>query len=119
MFVENRSRKRFNPDGLVAHIVIDPETGSEIVFDGHVIDMSYSGIKIKLKEPISRLVEQAELNITLQLPESGVTVSIRGKIKHIPSPGQYGLQYTDHCDESDLDDLMFECVKYASITGDD
>ena len=119
MHIENRDRKRFNPEGLKAHIIIDPEFGSEIIIDGQVVDMSYSGIKIKLKEPFSHFVEEAELRICLVLPESGVPVSIHGMIKHIAGADQCGLQYMDKHTESEMDDLMFECVKYAASANEE
>ncbi|ANE55872.1 PilZ domain-containing protein [Methylomonas sp. DH-1] len=112
---ENRSRIRFNPAGLVAHIIIDPPPpGGEIVIDGQVVDMSYSGIKIRLREPLGQSIEEAELRISIILPESGVPVSIHGTIKHIQQEHECGLQYdADRHQEHELDDLMFECVKFA------
>ncbi len=117
MEAEKRTRIRFNPEGLVAHIIIEPPPpDAEIVFDGLVVDMSYSGIKIKLNQPLSQDIEEGELRITLILPESGVPVSIHGMIKHIQEKQQCGLQYTDQHNEKELDSLMFECVKYAADT---
>lgn len=111
---ENRDRKRFNPEGLSAHIIIDPPPPSgEIVVDGQVVDMSYSGIKIRLKEPLDHDVEEAELRISLVLPESHVPVSIHGMIKHVVDQQECGLQYSDKHTEEEMDSLMFECVKLA------
>lgn len=118
-FDEKRTRKRFDPTGLAAHIVIDPPPpGEEIVIDGHVVNMSYSGIKIKLKEPLSHDLEEAELRISLVLPESKVPVSIHGMIKHVKDKHECGLQYAEHHAEEDMDDLMFECVKLAPHSAD-
>lgn len=114
MEADNRSHKRFNPEGLAAHIIIDPPPpAEEIVIDGLVVDMSYSGIKIKLKHPLEEGVEEAELRISIVLPESGVLVSIHGMIKHVQDRHECGLQYADKHTEDELDSLMFECVKYA------
>lgn len=115
MYNENRSRIRFNPEGLMAHIIIDPPPpGGEIVIDGQVVDMSYSGIKIRLKEPLGQAVEEAELRISIVLPESKVEMSIHGTIKHIRQQHECGLQYNaEKHSEDELDDLMFECVKLA------
>lgn len=113
MYLENRDRKRFNPEGLAAHIIIDPPLGGVIVIDGQVVDMSYSGIKIRLKEPFAHVVEEAELRISLVLPESGVPVSIHGTIKHVVNREECGLQFAERHTEIELDDLMFECVKLA------
>jgi PilZ domain len=110
---ENRLRKRFHPVGLAAQITINPPLGRVIALEGQVVDMSYGGIKIKLNEPFGNAVEEAELNITIVLPESGVPVSIRGRIKHIVNREEYGLKYNDEHMEYELDDLMFECVNLA------
>ena len=111
---EQRNHKRFKPAGLAAHIIIDPPPpAEEIVIDGLVVDMSYSGIKIKLKRPLGYDVEEAELRISIILPESHVPVSIHGMIKHVQDQHECGLQYADKHTEDQLDSLMFECVKYA------
>lgn len=120
MEADKRSHIRFNPEGLAAHIIIDPPPpADEIVIDGLVVDMSYSGIKIKLKQPFGQEIEEAELRIYIILPESGVPVSIHGTIKHVHKQDEYGLQYSEHHTEDELDNLMFECVKYAPHSADE
>ncbi|MDD2761115.1 MAG: PilZ domain-containing protein [Methylomonas sp.] len=117
---EQRNHKRFNPAGIAAHLIIDPPPpAEEIVIDGHVVDMSYSGIKIKLKQPLGCDVEEAELRIYIILPESHVPISIHGMIKHVQESHECGLQYADQHSEGELDNLMFECVKYASHPDDE
>ena len=114
MEADKRIHQRFNPEGLAAHIIIDPPPPDEaIIIDGLVVDMSYSGIKIKLKQPFMQDVEEAELRISIVLPESGVTVSIHGLIKHVQAQHEFGLQYAERHTEDELDNLMFECVKFA------
>lgn len=111
---EKRSHKRFKPEGLSAHIVIDPPApGEEIVIDGEVVDMSYSGIKIKLEHALDASIEEGELRISIRLPESGVPLSIHGMIRHLHDNGECGLKYADQHHEESMDDLMFECVKHA------
>ncbi len=73
--------------------------------------MSYSGIKIRLKELLAHDVEYAELRISLILPEFGMPVSIHGMIKHFVDHHECGLQYADKHTEDEMDGLMFECVK--------
>lgn len=119
MEADKRSHKRFNPEGIVAHIIIDPPPpDDEIVIDGVVVDMSYSGIKIKLNQPLVHEIKEAELRISITLPESGVSVSIHGMIRHIQEMHQCGLQYAQQHTEDELDSLMFECVKYATTVGE-
>lgn len=115
MEADKRIHKRFNPEGLRAHIIIEPPPPeTEIILDGVVVDMSYRGIKIKLQHPLQHEVEEAELRISIVLPESGVPVSIHGMIKHIQEKHECGLQYADKHTEAELDNLMFECVKFET-----
>lgn len=115
MEADKRIHKRFNPEGLTAHLIIEPPPpDEEIVIDGVVVDMSYKGIKIKLDEPLNPEIDQAELRISIKLPESGVSISIHGMIKHIQEKHECGLQYAEQHTEDELDNLMFECVKYAA-----
>lgn len=117
---EKRSRKRFKPQGLIAHIVIDPPApGEEIVIDGEVVDMSYSGIKIKLQHALHASIEEGELRISIRLPQSGVPLSIHGMIRHINENREYGVQYAEQHHEETMDDLMFECIKHAPHSSDE
>ncbi len=119
MDAEKRTRKRFNPEGLIAHIIIDPPPpDEEIVIYGEVVDMSYTGIKIKLEHPLALIVDNAELRISIRLPESGVPMSIHGMIRHVNDYCECGLQYAEKHTETEMDDLMFECVKLAPHTQD-
>ncbi len=114
MEIDKRSHKRFNPEGLAAHIMIDPPPPEPaLTLDGVVVDMSYRGIKIKLNQPLAQEVNEAELRICIVLPESGVPMSIHGKIRHLRERCECGLQYAEQHTEDELDMLMFECVKYA------
>jgi len=114
MDTDNRRHRRFSPNGLVANITIAPPLpADEITFEGVVVDMSYTGIKIKLNTPISDDMSASEILIELIMPESGVPVSIHGIIKYLNSEAECGLQYSEKHPEHKVDDLMFECIKVA------
>jgi hypothetical protein len=114
MGTDNRRHPRFSPNGLVANITIDPPPpADEIILEGIVVDMSYTGIKIKLNTPISNDIPVSEILIKLTLPASGVQVSIHGIIKHLNAGLECGLQYSEKYPEHEVDDLMFECIKVA------
>lgn len=114
MDTDNRRHPRFSPNGLIANITIDPPPpADEIILEGIVVDMSYTGIRIKLNTPISDDMPVSEIMIKLTLPESGVPVSIHGIIKHLNAEAECGLQYSEKHPEHEIDDLMFECIKVA------
>ncbi len=109
---ENRKHPRFCPKGLSAKISISPPPPQDkITLEGTIIDMSYTGIKIKLNSPFNESLQKSIILINLTLPESGVPITIHGTIKHLCNVSEYGLQYANTHTESDIDDLMFECIK--------
>jgi len=115
---DQRIHPRFCPNDLLAKITIAPEPPQKkINFEGTVVDMSYTGIKIKLNTPINTDITEAEIIIKLTMPESGIPVSITGNIKHLNNESEYGLQYSEKCSEQDIDNLMFECIKKVDNSG--
>jgi len=113
MDTDNRRLPRFNPAGILAHITIEPHADGKMkYFEGTVMDMSYTGIKIKLNTPIIEDIPESEILITLSMPESGVPITIRGIIKHVTEDKECGLQYSN-ASEYEMDHIMFECIKVA------
>jgi len=114
MDTDNRKHPRFCPKGLTANISIESlPPKDKIILEGTIIDMSYTGIKIKLNTPFKESLQKSIILINLTLPESGVPITIRGTIKHLNNDSECGLQYAKTHTENDVDDLMFECIKVA------
>ncbi len=114
METEKRIHPRFSPNGLNATISIVPAApNKELILEGTIIDMSYSGIKIKLNTPINSDLSESEIKISFIIPESGIPVSIHGVIKHFNEHSECGLQYSAQHTENKIDDVMFECIKLA------
>ena len=114
---ERRSHLRFSLQGVPAHITIARSVQDDIEVEGHVLDISYKGIKIRLESPLPKDSE-GFLEIVLNLPESNIPVTIRGEIRHLTSDCELGLLYLGSQDEDILDELMFECVKLTNIDYD-
>ena len=111
---DKRKHPRFSPNGLAANITIaPPPPKKELILEGTIIDMSYTGIKIKLNTAITTDLSESEIKINLTMPESGVPVSIHGIIKHLNNESECGLHYSEQHAEDEVDDLMFECIKIA------
>ncbi len=111
---ENRRHPRFCPNDLEANItIVPPAPAEEICFEGTIVDMSYTGIKIKLRNPMNTAISEGEIKIEFTVPESGLPVSIHGMIKHLKENSELGLQYSEHHPENIVDDLMFECIKIS------
>lgn len=113
---EKRKYPRFQPQGLLASIKIDPPAEKEIVLEGEVVDMSYNGIKIRLNKPLHVDIDHGEIKIEITMPQSGIPISIHGLIKHIREQYECGLQFAANHSEHCVDKLMFECIKLADHT---
>lgn len=112
MNIEKRKHTRYCPEGLTANITINPPPPSKkIILDGIIVNMSYTGIKIKLNTPIDTDLPDSEIIINLTLPESGVPVAINGIIKHFDNNSELGMQYTEDNPDCSVDKLIFECIK--------
>lgn len=118
METDKRKHHRFCPENILAKITMTLESPvKKISYEGSVVDMSYTGIKIKLNSPINIDIKEAKINIELTMPESRIPISIRGIIKHLDKKLEYGLQYIEKNLGQDIDNLMFECIKSAAISG--
>ncbi|MFT5452416.1 MAG: hypothetical protein ACI9N9_001908 [Enterobacterales bacterium] len=110
--IENRKHPRFNPQGITANISIAPPPPDEhILLNGIVIDMSYTGIRIKLSEKMPKNIPESKIKINLNLPGSGLPFTIQGVIKYMTDDSECGMKYIQDTQEHEIDDFMFECVK--------
>ena len=107
---DRRKHPRFNPTGLRADIIIDKPDKQQILSAGEVIDISYSGIKIKLGSALTAGIQDF-ITIKLKLPESGIPVTITGTVVHYHSGCELGMHYAGNHAEELMDEFMFECVK--------
>lgn len=113
MNIEKRNHRRLNPQGLRAGIRFN-SADREIALDADILDISYSGIRVKLKHPIADNII-GHIKITMTLPESGTSFSVHGILKHQQNDSECGLHYVDHI-EGSIDDVMFECIELDNST---
>jgi c-di-GMP-binding flagellar brake protein YcgR len=108
---ERRKYPRFNPQGLKANIMLEsPNDPTHL--EGEVVDISYTGIKIKLNTPAADNLD-GKIKIRLYLPESGIPFSISGILKHKINSTELGLHYVESPGVKALDGFMFECIKLS------
>ncbi len=108
---ERRKYPRFNPEGLKANIMLEPPHDPTHL-EGEVVDISYTGIKIKLNAPAASNLD-GKIKIRLFLPESGIPFSISGILKHQMNSTELGLHYVESPGVKALDGFMFECIKLS------
>ncbi len=106
---ERRYSPRFNPKGIKASINLESQEPSSMT--GEVLDISYTGIKIRLHTPIRNSLNGKKIRIELVLPESGIPLTISGILKHQDETTDLGIEYVENSNVVDMDKFMLECFK--------
>ena len=91
--------------------IAPPPPDEQIALQGKVIDMSYSGIRIKLTEMMPRNIPESKIKINMVMPNSGIPFTIQGVIKYLSEDSECGFSFDNNHAETELDDFMFECVR--------
>lgn len=118
---DKRKYPRFSLKGVHANIMIsNPVDDSSICLEGSMVDMSYSGIRIKLDAAMPEHLpagkaKSSNVKIVLTLPSSGMCCTIKGAIRHINTESEVGLHYSDYHKENEVDAFMFECIKHVEV----
>ncbi|NOU14126.1 MAG: PilZ domain-containing protein [Methylococcaceae bacterium] len=111
---DQREFPRFNPKGLTAHVTLEHDTDEQIEVTGEILDISYSGIRLKLTAALPVTIND-KLKIKLILPESGIPLTISGVIKHEISELEFGLHYDGPTSKSDYHEIVLECFKLPQV----
>ncbi len=106
---DRRSTHRIKTKRLRADIFQHASDTQETALDAEIIDISRSGIRIKLKTPLQRGIGDF-VKITMLLPDSGNPFTIHGKLSHQQDHAEYGIHYTEQHEQS-IDDMLFECIQ--------
>lgn len=112
MAIDKRKHPRIKPQNLTATITIfPPEPKGEIHLEGLVLDMSASGIKIKLFSAMPNDIPKSKITINVTMPKSGIPIIIKGIIKRLDNQSECGIQYFKDHPNKEIDNLLFECIK--------
>jgi hypothetical protein len=106
---DRRHFPRFNPQGLKATIILESSQDPSNL-EGEVVDISLTGVKIKLNTPMP-LCNDSKIRINFLLPKSGIPFSISGILKHQLTSTDLGVHYTDNPAVKVMDNFMLECIK--------
>ncbi|WP_031433461.1 PilZ domain-containing protein [Methylomarinum vadi] len=110
---DRRRHHRVKPKKMQVAVYPDHPCDQETSLNAEILDISRSGIRIKLSQPAQTRVNE-KIKITMILPESGEPFSVHGILKHQHLDGEYGVHYTDHA-EGSIDDMLFECIKLNDL----
>ena len=86
----------------------------EVLLDADIVEISYSGIKVKLKTAIASDII-GRIKITMTLPESGVSFSVHGILKRQATGPECIAEHRVPVEES-IDDVIFECIELDKST---
>jgi len=111
---ERRDHQRVKAGNVQANVSSLNASKSEVPLNGEILDISRTGIRIKLSEPLGQNIND-NLKITMVSPVSGVPFTVHGTLKALHSDTEFGLHYTQNEDGS-VDDMLFECVKLTDST---
>jgi len=113
MTIEKRYLHRLEPKNLQAgeYLII---SNQEILLDADIVDISYTGIKVKLKTAIASDIV-GRIKITMTLPESGASFSVHGILKCQYAELEDDKQEIDPVAAS-IDDVIFECIELDKAT---
>jgi hypothetical protein len=113
MNTDKRQHPRLSLKGVHANITISNALSEDSIhLEGDMVDMSYSGIRIKLLSEMPQNLPASNVKIVLTLPNSDISCTIKGAIRHISNNAEVGMHYRDYHKEDDVDAFMFECVKH-------
>lgn len=112
MQIDQREHQRYIPPDLNAVITISPPPPDDLIsLEGTVLDMSHTGIKIRLHSAMPLDIPTSKILINIVMPKSGLPVKIRGFIRYMSEESECGIKYHKDHGEDELESLLFECIK--------
>lgn len=114
--MEKRRYPRYKTTKLKALIILSPTADDvELQIEGEVLDMSMSGLKIKLHAPLPVDLGEARIKILLSSAHSKVPMQISGMIRYQSLSTQYGLQFAADNAPQAINDFLFECARTHNL----
>jgi hypothetical protein len=110
--LEKRQEARVLAQDLHADIcVMGPDSEILTTMKGEVVDMSYSGIKIKLSAAMPNIPSQSKITILLSNPNLTTPVTIKGMVRYLSKENDCGIAFANEQGKSELGKFLFECVR--------
>ncbi|MGR9052209.1 MAG: PilZ domain-containing protein [Gammaproteobacteria bacterium] len=116
MLEERRLHPRLALEGVKAYVTLTPAHDENIELEGHIVDISYTGVKIRLVSPMPN-IRQGRISIAIMLPRSGIPLTIKGEIRHMSPDSNYGMEFDDNIPLEKRERLLFECIKFSKDSG--
>jgi hypothetical protein len=110
MQTDRRNEPRSDAKGLNAKISVYQQNGTILVTDVNLLDVSRSGIKLRVKKPLIAEID-AKVQLEVILPELGIPVIVNAVVVHNKFESEFGMHYIDLRPEDPLELLIAECGK--------
>lgn len=110
MQIDRRNDPRTEANGLDAKITVFQDNGSLFVAEANLLDVSRSGIKLRVKKPLIANTD-AKVQLEVLLPGSGIPVIVNAIVVHNNLDTEFGMHYIDIRPEDPLELLIEECKK--------
>ncbi len=108
MHFDRRNELRTDAKGLKAKISVYQPNGSILVADANLLDVSRSGIKLRVTKPlVAELDDKVQLEVLLA--DINVPVIVNAVVVHTKLDSEYGMHYIDVRPEDPLDLLIRVC----------
>lgn len=105
---ERRADHRIDAKGLEAKISVYQPNGSILVADVNLLDVSRSGIKLRMIKPLIAEIDD-KVQLEVLLPDVNVPVIVNAVVVHTQLDSEYGMHYIDVRPEDPLDQLISVC----------
>jgi hypothetical protein len=110
---DRRNDPRTEAKGLNAKISLYQSNGSILIADANLLNVSHSGIKLRMKKPLVAEVD-TKVQLEVVLPASRVPVIVNAVVVHSQHDSEFGMHYIDVRPEDPLEQLISECSKAAA-----
>lgn len=108
MQTDRRNEPRTDANGLAAKMTVFLPNGSMLVAEATLLNVSRTGIKLRVKKPLIA-DSDAKVQIETLLPDAGIPVIVNAVIVHNKFDSEFGIHYIDVRPEDPLEQLISEC----------
>jgi hypothetical protein len=114
MQIDRRNEPRTEAKGLNAKMSVFQPNGSLLLVDVSLLDISHSGIKLRVKKPLVT-ADNTKVQLQVELPHSGLPVIVNAEIVHNKFDSEFGIHYIDLQPEDPLEQLITECKNNENL----
>lgn len=110
--LEKRQHPRVKIQELHAEICVSAaDPFQRCILQGSVLDMSNTGIKIKLLTAMPKIPAHSNISIVLTNVNLSTPLKIKGMLRHVSADNECGIAFSSQTSTLEVDEFVFECVR--------